>query len=73
MDPNYRLLLGHRIRTARQLEGLTQKQLGLLCGYSEAVAERTVCYWEVGDRAPALDRLRPLSEALKIPLEQLLP
>lgn len=66
-------MLGTIIRKARKEAGLTQKQLGILCGYSEASAENTVQYWEYDKRDPPLEKLRILCKALGISLEQLIP
>ena len=66
-------MLGKIIRDARIRAKLTQKQLGLLCEYKESSAERTVQHWEHDRQDPPLDKLRLLSRALKIPLEELIP
>ena len=66
-------MLGSIIKTARKKAGLTQKKLGLLCGYGESSAERTVQFWEHDIQNPPLDKLRKLAEALNISLEELIP
>ena len=66
-------MLGEIIKGARKQIGLTQKQLGLECGYSEASAERIVQFWEKDLRDPPLEKLRILADKLKIPLENLIP
>lgn len=67
------IMLGKIIKPARQKLGLTQKQLGLLCGYPESSAERTVQHWEHDRQNPPLEKIRALAAALKIPLDQLIP
>lgn len=66
-------MLGRIIKSARKTARLTQKQLGLLCGYSEASAERIVQFWEQGMREPPLEKLRTLANALHITLDELIP
>lgn len=66
-------MLGEKIKQARKAAHLTQKQLGLLCGYSEASAENTVQYWEYDKRDPPLEKLRLLCSVLNTTLEELIP
>ena len=61
------------IRTRRQAVGLTQKALGLKCGYKEATAIQVVQNWEYGKQPVPLSRMRDLAAALKIPVEDLIP
>ena len=67
------MTLGEKISTARKQVGLTQKQLGLACGFNEAAAERMVQHWEHDRREPDLHKIRPLAEALKVPLDYIIP
>jgi transcriptional regulator with XRE-family HTH domain len=62
-----------KIRAARVAAGMTQKQLGLAVGFSENSAERMIQKWEYGKQAPSLQYLRPLSNALKVSLDYLVP
>lgn len=65
---------GETIRNARQAKGLTQKQLGMLCGYEiPKTAETTVQYWERNVNPVPIDRLRRLCAALDLPLDALIP
>ena len=64
---------GEMIRMYRTKAGLTQKQLGMMCGYDEVNADRTVRGWESGDYLPQLRVLRRLASALDIPLDALIP
>ena len=66
-------MLGETIKRARIKAGLSQKKLGMLCGYPEASAERSVQHWEHDRRDPPLEKLRMLCKALGISLEQLIP
>ena len=67
------MTLGEKIKTARKTAGLTQKQLGLACGYVESSAERIVQHWEHDSCAPPLDKIRPLATALKVSIDYLIP
>lgn len=62
-----------QLRAMRQQAGLTQKQLGLAVGYNENNASRNVRGWESGKSLPPITKLRALAEALKVPLEALIP
>ena len=64
---------GQKIREWRKAAGMTQKALGIACGYKEPSARRTVEFWEKDEREPGLKALRPLAEALKITLDDLIP
>ena len=64
---------GERIKAARQAAGLTQKQLGILCGYSEASAERTVQFWEADKRDVPIEKIRILAKSLNMTLDELIP
>ena len=65
---------GEVIRTARQAKGLSQAQLGVLCGYEgRKAAENMVQRWEYGTKPVPIDRLRRLCAALDLPLDALIP
>ena len=64
---------GDKIKSARKAAGLTQKQLGLACGYIESSAERIVQKWEHSSCVPPLDKIRPLATALKVSIDYLIP
>lgn len=65
--------LAAQLRTARIAAGLTQRQLGEMCGYTGNSAERTVQHWESGRSAPPIDKLRALANALHVTLDYLIP
>lgn len=64
---------GEMIRAFRKAAGLTQKQLGLACGFDEKNADRNVRGWEAGKSYPTIYVLRRLSAALGVPIENLVP
>ena len=66
-------MFGAIIRQARLKVGLSQRQLGLLCGYTEASAEHTVQRWEYDQTDPPARVLRALAEALHLRIDQLVP
>ncbi|MFF1281034.1 helix-turn-helix domain-containing protein [Streptomyces sp. NPDC058299] len=59
--------IGARIRTARLAAGLTQMQVGDLVGRDH----RTIHHWEYGTRVPRLDDLLLVSDAIGVPLRDL--
>ena len=64
---------GEMIRMYRTQAGLTQKKLGMLCGYDESTADSMVRGWEAGKSLPPLRVLRRLATALNVPLDTLIP
>lgn len=65
---------GEIIRTARQAKGLSQGQLGMLCGYeTRKAAENAVQRWEYGLKPVPITCLRRLCAALDLPLDALIP
>ena len=68
-----RMTIPEKIKKARQDAGMTQKQVGLACGYDEKSAESFARQWERGTRPVPIDKLRALSQVLNIPLDQLIP
>lgn len=65
--------IGETIKAARVKKRLTQQKLGELLGYTGRNAELMVQHWEHGRAAIPVDKIRPLSKALDIPLEDLIP
>ena len=66
-------MFGEYIKECRIKAGLTQKQLGMLCGYEEASADRVVQLWEHDKQPVPLNKLRILAKTLNIPIESLIP
>lgn len=63
------MTVGERIKRARKLKGLTQKQLGELSETSEI----TVRQYELGKRQPRLEQLRRIASALDVEWTDLVP
>ena len=66
-------MISEIIKERRKALRLTQQQLGELCGYTGRNAERMVQQWEHDLRPVPLEKLRPLAQALQIPLDLLIP
>lgn len=64
---------GKLIKDLRQNAGLTQKELGMACGYGEGSADKNVRSWESGEMLPTLRRVRALARALHCSLDTLIP
>ena len=60
---------GYKLKYMRLAVGLTQREVGEACG----TATRTVQYWERGRQLPGVDKLRALADALKVPVNQVVP
>lgn len=52
------MTVGERIKYARKMRGLTQKELGLRIGFDENTADVRVAQYESGTRTPKLDMLQ---------------
>ena len=73
MAPEAVLMFGEYIKQCRMKSGLTQQQLGELCGYTGRRAIVTVQEWEHDRRPIPLDKIRILAKTLNIPIESLIP
>lgn len=62
-----------KLRQLRQAAGLTQKALGIACGYNESNASRNVRGWESGKSYPPITMLRALAKALGVSLDAVVP
>ena len=58
--------IGDRICLFRNLRGMSQKELGLLVGFSETSAETRVAQYEVGKRKPKAELAEAFAKALKV-------
>jgi transcriptional regulator with XRE-family HTH domain len=58
--------IGWRIKRYRELRGLTQKQLGVLCGFPEGSADVRIAQYEKNKKVPRDNVLKLLAEALNI-------
>lgn len=71
-NPNVpKLTLGEKIRTLRSARGLTQKELGIMCGFPESTADVRIRQYESNKKVPKKDILNTLSLALNIDMEAL--
>ena len=61
-----RLGIGRRINFFRRLQGLTQKELGALLGFSDKSCDVRVAQYESGDRIPKEEMLQKLAAVFKI-------
>ncbi len=59
---------GSKIKEIRQQKGLTQKQLGDLCGMADSAIRR----YENGKANPKIETLQKIADALDVPLDYLL-
>ena len=64
---------GYRLEHLRKLKGMTQKQLGMACGFSESSASVRIRQYESDSFYPKEDILEKLAVALNVPIETLLP
>lgn len=60
------------VKSARFKAGLTQREVGLACGYTEELAQKRVSKWESGVEPVPQNSLKTLSKLLNIPIENLL-
>ena len=63
--------IGAKIKKIRELRGLTQKELGLRCGFSEATAAVRIRQYESNQKAPREKAKIILAEALEIDVSTL--
>ena len=59
---------GENIKKYRKKRGMTQKELGQLCG----IAETTIRRYELGSLNPKYETLEKIAKALEIPYTQLI-
>ena len=58
--------IGFRIRVIRTFRNITQKELGVKCGYSEDSADVCIRQYENGKKVPRADKLKIIAEALGV-------
>jgi transcriptional regulator with XRE-family HTH domain len=73
MTRDERIEYGYKLMTMRLAAGVSRTDVGIACGFTGANANRTVQFWEHGDRLPGIDHLRPLAGVLKVPVSQVVP
>lgn len=57
-----------RLKQARKLVGISQKDLGARIGMDESSASSRMNHYEKGRHSPDLDTLRKIAEELNVPL-----
>lgn len=62
------MIVGDNLKRIRKEKGFTQKQLGNLCGMSEAMIRQ----YELGYRNPKFETLRKIANILDVPVEYLI-
>lgn len=60
------MTIGQRIKIIRKIRGLTQKELGLECGFSDSTSDVRIRQYESDSRVPKEETLRMIAEALKV-------
>lgn len=65
---NIQMLFAERLKQARTVAGLSQKQLGILAGMDEFSASARMNQYERGKHLPDLDTSKRLADVLKIPM-----
>ena len=58
--------IGQRLKFIRQFRRLTQKELGILMGYSEKTADVRIAQYEKNARTPKADTVKKLAEVLNV-------
>jgi len=58
--------IGSKIKRIRELRGLTQKQLGLRCGYSPSTADVRIAQYEKNKKMPREKALNDIANALNV-------
>ena len=67
MISEYRVTsIGQRLKFVRRFRRLTQKELGLLMGYSEKTADVRIAQYEKNARTPNAETTAKLAEVLKV-------
>ena len=57
---------GQRLKFVRRFRCLTQKELGILMGYSEKTADVRIAQYEKNARIPKADTVKKLAEVLNV-------
>ena len=57
---------GKRIRFIREFRNMTQKELGLACGFSESSADVRIRQYESDQKSPKSDALKIIANALNV-------
>lgn len=65
------MAIGERIRFLRNLNGMTQKYLGVQVGYTEKTADIRIAQYESGSRGPKTDTINTLAEIFDVSTQAL--
>lgn len=60
------MTIGQRIKSIRKIRGLTQKELGLECGFTDSTSDVRIRQYESDSRVPKEETLKTIAKALKI-------
>ena len=60
------MAIGERIRTIRNLKGMTQKSLGMTIGFDEKTADIRIAQYESGTRTPKEKLTSDIANALEV-------
>ncbi len=65
------MTIGEKIKTARNLRGLTQKELGIKLGFDEKSADVRIAQYESGTRTPKSELLLEIAVVLDVNINSL--
>ena len=65
------MTIGEKIKNARNLRGLTQKELGIKLGFDEKSADVRIAQYESGTRTPRLELLSEIAAVLDVNINSL--
>lgn len=60
------MTIGEKIKNARILRGLTQKELGIKLGFDEKSADVRIAQYESGTRTPKAELLSEIANVLDV-------
>lgn len=60
------MTIGDKIKKFRKYRNMTQKQLGILCGFSENTADVRIRQYESNSKIPKDDMLKNIADALNV-------
>ena len=63
--------IGEKIKNARNLRGLTQKELGMKLGFDENSADVRIAQYESGTRTPKSELLSEIAAVLDVNINSL--
>ena len=66
------MTIGEKIKNARNLRGLTQKELGMKLGFDEKSADVRIAQYESGTRTPKSELLSEIASILDVNINSLI-